>query len=187
MHAGALAYRTDLTEQEAGQSARIIQQNAHQALVDLRQVLGVLREDREDSDVAHSTDRPQPTYGDIAGLVEEAVAAGTAVKYDAAVAQAAEMPEQVGRTVYRIVQEALTNVRKHAPGVTVSVRLTGSPGEGVDVVVRNPTRLGQVSLTPGAGLGLVGLTERTELTGGRLVHTVDRESFTLHGWLPWRQ
>jgi signal transduction histidine kinase len=99
------------------------------------------------------------------------------------------MPDRVGRTAYRIVQEGLTNARKHAPGVTVQVRLAGCPEQGVDITIRNPavslsTARGS-SGTPGAGLGLVGLAERAKLAGGRLVTRRDGAVFELHGWLPW--
>ena len=110
------------------------------------------------------------------------------VQYDDRVHAAATMPEQVGRTAYRIVQEGLTNARKHAPGVTVVVQMTGSPAEGVSIRIRNPARsphaLGAAQ-TPGAGLGLVGLGERAKLAGGRLTTRRDGGSFELNGWLPW--
>ena len=98
------------------------------------------------------------------------------------------MPDQVGRTAYRIVQEGLTNVRKHAPGVTAVVHLSGSPAEGVSIRIRNPAassggRGG--APPPGGGLGLVGLGERAKLAGGSLTTQRDDGSFELTGWLPW--
>ena len=72
----------------------------------------------------------------------------------------------IGRTVYRIVQEGMTNAAKHAPG-TSPHRGQRVPRRGCDVELRNPLGL-RAGSTPGAGLGLVGLTERTELRGGRL-------------------
>ena len=93
------------------------------------------------------------------------------------------MPDAAGRTLYRIVQEGITNARKHAPGALLTIELSGSPEDGLDVVLRNP--LGFGSATPGSGLGLVGLTERAELRGGRLEHRREGSSFVLHGWIPW--
>lgn len=180
MHAGALAYRTDLTPEEVQSTAELIQAKAHEALTDLRQVLGVLREADPDSWA-----RPQPTFSDLRALIEEAEQSGMHVKYVDAVLDAREMPEQVGRTTYRIVQEGLTNARKHAPGAAVLVSVGGSPDEGVDINVRNPARAGDATVTPGAGLGLVGLAERTMLAGGRLESRRWNGSFELHGWLPW--
>jgi signal transduction histidine kinase len=100
MHAGALAYRTDLAADEMRQTAEVIQAKSHQALSDLRQVLGVLR----GSD-ASGRERPQPTFADLSALVLEAEGAGMRIQYDDRVLAAAEMPDRVGRTAYRIVQE----------------------------------------------------------------------------------
>ena len=185
MHAGALAYRTDLTPEETHQTAELIQATSHEALQDLREVLGVLR----DGAAGGAGERPQPTFGDLSALVLEAEGAGMRIQYDDRVLASSQMPDQVGRTAYRIVQEGLTNVRKHAPGVTVLVQMSGSPEEGVSIRIRNPARtpaaVGGVQ-TPGAGLGLVGLGERAKLAGGRLTTQRDGGSFELNGWLPWR-
>jgi signal transduction histidine kinase len=185
MHAGALAYRTDLSADEMRESAGVIQAKGHEALTDLRQVLGVLRSD----DPPGRRERPQPTFGDLAALVQEAQTSGMRVQYDEHVLDAVTMPDQVARTTYRIVQEGLTNARKHAPDVTVLVTLAGSPDSGVDIRIRNPARSehpqANGTAPPGAGLGLVGLVERAKLAGGRLDTRRERGSFELHGWLPW--
>lgn len=178
MHAGALTFRDDLTADQMRTSASVIQEKAHEALEDLRGVLGVLRDEQG----APGTVVPQPTYADLAALVEDARAAGATVDYDAADLDG--LPDPVGRTVYRVVQEGITNARKHAPAAPVRIRVTGSADEGVEVVVRNALGFGP-SATPGSGLGLVGLTERAELAGGRLTHGVENGSFVLRAWLPW--
>jgi signal transduction histidine kinase len=186
LHAGALAYRTDLTPDQVRETAGIIEGKAHEALDDLRQVLGVLRGDEGPGGLQ---EHPQPTFDDLAALVLEAQTSGMRVQYDAQVLDAGTMPEQVGRTTYRIVQEGLTNARKHAPGVTVIVALAGSRAAGVDITIRNPARSAHSAANgsgpPGAGLGLVGLAERAKLAGGRLDTRRERGSFELHGWLPW--
>jgi signal transduction histidine kinase len=178
MHAGALAFREDLAAPEMRTSAAVIQEKAHEALTDLRGVLGVLR----DAD-GELTLAPQPTYADLGALVAEARDSGLNVSFDDRVDVAAEVPDAVGRTVFRIVQEGITNARKHAPGSQLSITVTGSPEAGLDVWMTNP--LGFGSTTPGAGLGLVGLSERAELRGGRLEHRREGASFVLHGWIPW--
>lgn len=184
MHAGALAFREDLDAASMRESAGVIQTKAHEALTDLRGVLGVLR----DGD-GELTTAPQPTYADLEALVEEARDSGLNVEYADRVdpERAGEVPDAAGRTVYRIVQEGMTNARKHAPGTRLTIELAGNPEEGLDVVMRNP--LGFGSRTPGAGLGLVGLAERAELRGGRIETRVEgpRETgtFVLHGWIPW--
>ena len=97
---------------------------------------------------------------------------------------AAAVPDVVGRALYRIIQEGLTNSTKHAPGALVSITLSGSPEHGIDVLIRNPLGFAATS-TPGAGLGLVGLAERAELRGGTLVHGREGSLFVLRGSIPW--
>ncbi|MBT2206566.1 histidine kinase [Actinomadura sp. NEAU-AAG7] len=151
MHAGALAYRTTQAETGKGppleaaevrEAVEVIRGNARLALDELGDVLAVLRsDDAEDPDDASaSLARPQPRMTEIAGLVEEARAAGQRVAFDGGDVLDAPVPPrpQVQRTAYRTVQEGLTNARKHAPDAPVTVRLTGRPGTGLEVVVTNP-------------------------------------------------
>ncbi len=188
MHAGALTFREDLTADQMRSSLAVIQAKAHEALTDLREVLGVLR---DEADAAPLTG-PQPTYGDLATLVADARAAGASIEYDEGLVGDEPPPPAVGRTVYRIVQEGITNATKHAPAAGLHVWVGGSPETGVDVVLRNALGFGPTR-TPGAGLGLVGLAERAELRGGWLVHGVEDPgqgasrppSFVLRAWLPW--
>jgi signal transduction histidine kinase len=184
LHAGALELRTDARPEEVATAAGVIRTNAHAALEDLRAVIGVLRE----NDAGHTpsgAERPQPDLRDVAELVESARAAGTAVRYDCAI-DATALPAGTGRTVYRIVQEALTNARKHAPGAAVEVQVNGSPTAGVRVRVANPVPVtAPAGRPPGAGLGLVGLAERVALASGRIAHSSDGVAFTVQAWLPW--
>lgn len=181
MHAGALAYRTDLPPEQVRETAKLIQEKAAEALMDLRQVLGVLRS-------ADGTgDRPQPTYADLGALIAEATAQGSTVDFLNELPDGLQPPDQIGRTAYRIIQEALTNARKHAVGAHVKVHVSGSPSTGLDVVVTNATRVGVLGMpvTPGAGLGLIGLRERAELAGGTLTIESGPSQFVLRCWLPW--
>jgi signal transduction histidine kinase len=180
MQAGALAFRDDLDADRLREGLGQIQQQANDALHELRGVLGVLRED----DPSPPTARPQPTYDDIAALVDEARTLGLDVEWDDEVDTGAPVPPATGRTVYRVVQEGITNVRKHAPGAEVQIRSTGDARRGITVVVTNPLR-DRPSAAPGAGLGLVGLRERTELRGGRLDQRTEGARFVLEAWLPW--
>ena len=83
------------------------------------------------------------------------------------------LPDAAGRTAYRVVQEGLTNARKHAPGQPVTVTLGGGPGAGLDVSVANPPGPPRPARrpVPGTGTGLIGLTERLELAGGGWIGT----------------
>jgi signal transduction histidine kinase len=181
MHAGALTFRDDLPRRQQVQVARTIEENAHLALSDLRDVLGVLRAEAPDPSLA--PERPQPGFADLPDLLEEARTTGTRVTLEDFTTEG--LPTTVGRTVYRVIQEALTNARKHAPGCPVSVTVGGGPGSGVDVLVSNPLPVGPGPAMPGAGLGLLGLRERVDLLGGTLTHGNDRGRFTVRASLPW--
>ena len=178
LHAGALSFREDLSAEEMRSSAAVIQATAHEALTDLRAVLGVLRDDS-----GELLDTPQPTYDDLPALLVEARSAGLNITFHDDLDDH-PVPEVMGRTVYRIVQECMTNARKHAPGALLTIEVTGSPDDGIDVLLRNPLGFGS-SGTPGAGLGLVGLTERTQLRGGWLHHRRDAGAFVVQAWIPW--
>ena len=183
MHAGALEFRPDAPPAEVAAAAGVVRASARQALEDLREVIGVLRE----PDGGPGT-RPQPTLAELPALVEESRRAGLRVRAEYRVPELAAAPAAVGRNAYRIVQEGLTNVRKHAPGTVVQVRVTGGPGAGLTVEVRNPPAAGteHAPPLPGAGTGLIGLLERVGLAGGHLEHgwTADGE-FLLRAELPW--
>ncbi len=180
MHAGALAYRSDLGPDQLRGQAEVIQSAANEALADLRGVLGVLR----DSETGVPLERPQPTWDDLTDLVAEARAAGQHVEVVDRVDDAHPVPDPVARTVYRIVQEGLTNAGRHAPGALLTVDLAGCPADGMTVRLRNPHGFGHHD-TSGAGLGLVGLSERAVLRGGWLESGTSGRDFELHAWLPW--
>lgn len=176
VYAGAMEVRRDVPDEET-QAAAVIRQAAYDALEDLRQVLGVLRSDGTDGN------RPQPTLDDIQTLVEDACHAGESVTFDYRVEQ--DVPIAIGRHAYRVVQEGLTNARKHASGARVWVRVDATDDE-LTVKVVNRLPLGP-SAMPGAGRGLIGLQERVDLVGGRLRHgRTDGDDFELRAWLPLR-
>ncbi|MBB4137339.1 histidine kinase [Gordonia humi] len=182
MHAGALAFRDDLSTDEVRQTAQTIQETSHQALTELRQVLGVLRDGPGDAD----PERPQAGVADLPELVEENRRAGMRIDVHCDV-DAEAMPASLGRTVYRCVQEALTNARKHAPASRVRLSVVGSPGRGVDIRVENPLSLVSAPSAPESGFGLVGLAERVALHGGRQEHRMSGDDvFVLTVWLPWQ-
>jgi signal transduction histidine kinase len=182
LHAGALEFRPDAPADEIAEAAGVIRATAHAALQDLRDVIGVLREGTE------GTEPPQPTLAQVPELVEESRAAGMRVgcRIDAPDA----LPEALGRTVYRIVQEGLTNARKHAPAAAVEVTIGAGEREQlvVEVVSRRPVGVaaGGALASTGAGTGLIGLAERVGLAGGRLEHGPDGDGdFVLRATLPW--
>jgi len=206
MHAGALAYRTDLSREETATAAGVIQDNAHLALTELRQVLGVLRSGDDGAPAGHGgpasgvgawtgprpAEPPQPTMAQLEPLLAETADTGTAVRLEVAglpdgdASALAALPVTSSRTAYRILQEALTNARKHAPGAPVDVRLGGGPGGLLTIEVHNEAAATPREAPPGTGVGLTGLTERAELLGGVLEHGFGPEgSFAVRAWLPW--
>ncbi len=189
--AGALEYNPAAPPEQVTQATGAIRAAAHQALEELREVIGVLRDDRPGGDRAGAdgVERPQPTFLDLETLVEEGRATGADIALDNAVAPAdrAIVPAGLGRTAYRIVQEALTNARKHAPGQAVQVAVQGRPGARLEIEVVNPISSGRrPAPPPGSGTGLAGLRERVELCGGRFEHgTAAPQRYRVGASMPW--
>src|SRR5262249_23320552 len=150
------------------ESAALLRTTAHQALEELRGAIGVLRAKGEDD----APSVPQPTLRDIPRLIEQTRQTGAKIDFDMDVT--GETSAAVGRDVYRIVREALTNAAKHAPGTAPTVRISGGAAEGLSVSVRNrqPLHVGGPAV-PGSGSGLIGLHERVDLAGGTLMHGPD--------------
>ena len=180
--AGAMEYRPDSSPEQLSRAAGVVRDGVHQALEELREVITLLRDD-DPPDGEGS--RPQPVLADVPRLVEESRTAGTEVRLSEAVDDPGEAPPAVARTAYRVVQEGLTNARKHAAGQPVEVDLRGGPGTGLEIHIRNPTPAPHRRDPTGAGAGLVGLTERVHLAGGRLDHEATPDEFRLHASLPW--
>ncbi|MGI4894378.1 MAG: sensor histidine kinase [Janthinobacterium lividum] len=188
LHAGGLEVNPGVGADEVERCAALIRTSAHQALQELRGVLGVLRTDTP----ASSELTPQPSLADVESLVRASAAAGVTVQLHEDLLADATAPLLIGRTAYRVVQEALTNVHKHAGGAMTTVRLPGGPGAGLHVQVRNASPAAPAGIEPprpsmpGAGLGLVGLRERVELAGGTLnAERAAGGDFIVHAELPW--
>lgn len=180
VHAGALEFRPDAPPAEVARAAGVIRDSAHEALQDLRMIIGVLRAPGDEGE------RPQPTLVTLDALVAESRDAGMKVTLDSGVDDPAAVPPTTGRTAYRIAQEGLTNARKHAPGTGTTVLVSGGPGDGLTVEVRNEAPVGPVPHVPGSGQGLIGLTERATLAGGRFEHGPTGDGgFAVRAWLPW--
>jgi signal transduction histidine kinase len=206
-YAGALEYRPDAPPEQLARAAGVVRAGVHQALEELREVIGVLRDD----DLT-AVARPQPGLSDLKALVEETRGAGTPVDLSERITKPEGLPDSLGRTAYRIVQEGLTNARKHATGLPVRLLLDGRPGDHLLVELTNPVgpvisagsaaasgsgtrdEIPQPELaTPkpslngsGTGTGLIGLAERVRLTGGEIDHGVGPDGqFRLCARLPW--
>jgi len=178
-YAGALEYRPDSAPEQLAKAAGVIRQSVREALTELRDVVAVLRDDEE------GFAGPQPTVADLARLLDEAEGSGTAVDLVDSLTGREELPATVSRTVYRVVQEGLTNARKHAPGRPVRLVLTGRPGQQVSIEMSNPLAVEPFVPTPGTGTGLVGMAERIRLAGGELEFQGTGDGFRLAAWLPF--
>jgi signal transduction histidine kinase len=183
LHAGGL----EITERPAPEATRetagLIRETARSALEDLRDVLGVLASGDTSVPLA-----PQPRFADIAELVERSAAAGVSVRLSPAdgLELDAAVPEAMGRAAYRVVQEALTNIHKHAASAATTVRLSGTPGVGLEVRVENLAPRVVTTSLPGAGSGLAGLRERVEVAGGSFeAGPTLRGGFLVQARLPW--
>ncbi|WP_249998089.1 sensor histidine kinase [Actinoplanes sp. M2I2] len=275
LHAGALEVRADARPDEIAAAARTIRVSSHEALEELRSVIGVLRQpdqphtglnasadlarrqqndsgnpgnpgERGDSDErSDSGDRggrgeagaeqdaatpdsddmwakileeaesetdaedeawtegvrerlerfqpepPQPRFWDLPDLLDGARTAGMNIDF-AWVVPRASPSQELGRTAYRVVQEALTNARKHAPGADIEVLLDGGGDRDLRILVVNSLggHHGDVpggEELPGSGTGLTGVGERVGLVGGRVEYGADGERFRLEAWLPWQE
>lgn len=173
MQAGVLSVAN--TSAEARQTAQTIRQLSRHTLEELRALVGVLRSGRED-------DGPRPGITEIHQLVRN-----TDVPVQLTVEQVPdELCSKVSAAAYRTVQECLTNVHKHAPGATATVRILGDT-DGLHIEVRNEAAREPVSSLPSGGHGLTGLAERARLLGGTFHTTAtDDGGFQVRAHYPAR-
>jgi signal transduction histidine kinase len=148
-----------------------IQARGRETLAELRHLLGVLTPDADDDDLLH----PQPGLDQLDALVENVRRAGQPVSVRRT---AAELPRGLDLTAYRVVQEALTNALRYAPGARTEIAISTEPPADLVIEVTNDavppgaglTGAGLTGAVPeaGTGTGLLGLAERLRLYGGTL-------------------
>ncbi|MER5371791.1 histidine kinase [Streptomyces sp. NPDC002553] len=163
IQAEAAPYRVENPPPELEKAFATIRENAVAALTELRRVLGVVRaEDYE------APDAPQPTLADLDGLLSNVREAGLGV--DKTVTGAIrELPPGVELSAYRIVQEALSNTLRHAPGAEAKVEVSYVLGGlGLRIVNGPPPQPSLVKPSPGAGHGITGMRERVSMLGGEM-------------------
>jgi signal transduction histidine kinase len=176
LHAGGLAMRAP--DERTAQEAELIRTAGREALNELRHLLGLLRESGQ-------APAAQGLRGNLDELVEQTQRAGVPVELKVE-GDTDNLPITLERGVYRLVQEALTNVVKHAPGAGTEVLVRNASGF-LEVTIRNgpgapsgaeqaaphlmtPSNGGDMTWAeplPSSGLGLIGLRERTDLLGGQ--------------------
>lgn len=159
VQAGVAAHLARKRGEEVPESLEAIQQAAGDAARELRETLDVLRRDDD-------ADHGARGLADLPALLDRARAAGLQVALEVT-GQPRDVPSEVDGAAYRIVQEALTNVSRHAGPATATVQVTYAPDR---VMLRvDDDGVGQQGAPGGSGLGLIGMRERTTVLGGQLV------------------
>jgi signal transduction histidine kinase len=160
VQADGASYALDTDPGRARQAISDIAATGRQALAEMRSLLGVLRTaSEEDADFA-----PQPGIEQLTGLLEQARASGLPVAFTVE-GVPRPLPQATALTAYRVVQESLTNARKHGgPTVTATVTLRFCESE-IAVTVTDDGK-GTTARADGLGHGLIGMRERVELFGG---------------------
>ncbi|MFD0551426.1 sensor histidine kinase [Streptomyces rectiviolaceus] len=161
IQAEAAPYRVENPPPELEQAFVTIRENAVAALTELRRVLGVVRaEDYE------APDAPQPTLADLDRLIANVSETGLDVE-KVITGAVRELPQGVELSAYRIVQEALSNTLRHAPGATARVEVGYVLG-GLGLRIVNGPATGLVKPSPGAGHGITGMRERVTMLDGEM-------------------
>ncbi|MYV55422.1 histidine kinase [Streptomyces sp. SID3212] len=161
IQAEAAPYRVENPPPELEKAFATIRENAVAALTELRRVLGVVR-----AEDYQAPDAPQPTLADLDGLLANVRDAGLAVEKTVTGA-VRELPQGVELSAYRIVQEALSNALRHAPGSTARVEISYVLG-GLGLRIVNTPPRGLVKPSPGAGHGITGMRERVTMLNGEM-------------------
>jgi signal transduction histidine kinase len=201
IQAGVALHLLDQRPEQARESLATIKQASKEALVELRSILGVLRQvdeaDRSDqagdgaaADPAGAPRSPVPGLQRLDDLVERSRAAGIDVQLDVdpGIGHLADLPRPVDLAAFRIVQESLTNVAKHSDDRAAVVRIRPD-GDGLAVEVLDdgsgrPDPAAAAAL-PGAGTGITGMRERAAAVGGRLqAGPRPGRGFVVRAWLP---
>jgi signal transduction histidine kinase len=163
VQAGAARRIVDGRPEQARDAMTSIESTGRQALVEMRRLVGVPRNGDEPT-----TLDPQPRLTDVAALVEQAREAGLEVNLDVK-GEPRALPAGVDLSAYRIVQEALTNVRKHAGPASAEVRVHyGTMSLQIEVVDDGRSAAAHAGSNGDRGHGLIGMRERVALYGGRL-------------------
>ncbi|MEY9909838.1 signal transduction histidine kinase [Catenulispora sp. MAP12-49] len=180
VQAGVARFVIDKEPETADQALRAISEVGSEGLAELRRLISLLRPDDDEGARTHTSDPPAPGVAQLPVLIERVGLSGTPSRYTVA-GRKRPLPAGIELCVYRVVQESLTNVLKHAPGSSVEVRLEYEP-DSVRVTITDtgthpvPARkmgipaaaITQAARHSGSGVGLTGMRERAALYGGEL-------------------
>jgi signal transduction histidine kinase len=166
--------------QNAADTLSTIEAASHEALDELRSILGILREPNG----SDAPLEPAPNLGDVDALLDQARIGGLEVEVEVEGEQPARIPDAVQLAAFRILQESLTNARRHAPGAPAHVNVSYRD-DRLRVAVEND------AVTPGrngnAGVGIVGMRERARALGGTLEAQRNGSRFRVVAELPYRR
>lgn len=180
VQAGVARFVIDKEPETADQALRAISEVGSEGLAELRRLISLLRPDDDEGARTHTSDPPAPGVAQLPVLIERVGLSGTPSRYTVA-GHKRTLPAGIELCVYRVVQESLTNVLKHAPGSSVEVRLEYEPeyirvtitDTGTHPVPARKTGIPAAAITQatrhsGSGVGLTGMRERAALYGGEL-------------------
>ena len=181
VQAGVGLHLMDSDPQQARVSLQAVKDTSKQALDDVRGVIAALRQDGE-----APSHRPTPGLADVGALVEQARTTGLEVRAELpTTSEAAAVPRAVGGAAYRLVQEALTNVRRHAARPEAHVAVAVIPPGVLAVEVRSPLApRGAAEVAP-PGHGVIGMRERVLALGGVFRAGPDGDSFVVRAEMRW--
>ncbi|MEV7960600.1 sensor histidine kinase [Oerskovia paurometabola] len=183
LHSGVLEVSVPEEDGQLRDAAKVVRENAHRSLEDLRDLIEILRD--PDGLAQRQARRAGGTLADLSALLATTRAAGTRLVATVVFDDASSVGPQVARATYRILQESLTNVHKHAPGSEVLIDLGGTPASGVSLRVTNVLPESPGPRAPGSRAGVTGIAERVKLLGGRSTVGPRDGSFVVEVWLPW--
>jgi signal transduction histidine kinase len=177
---GAVRRRLGPEQDREAEVLHGLERSGRDAVDELRRIVGILREES-----ANGHRAPRPTMRQLEALVEQVRDAGTPVTLEVA-GEAAQLPPGIDVSAYRIIQEALTNVLKHARGAQASVRVAYAPGElRIEVTDDGPGPRVDGPAGPPRGHGLLGMRERVSLFGGVLSTGAEPDGgFGVHARFP---
>jgi signal transduction histidine kinase len=182
VQAGVAAHLADREPGRAANALTAIEAASHDALDELRAILGVLRE----PGAADAPLEPAPGLDGVGSLVDRFREAGGNIEFEVEGEQPVRIPEAVQLAAFRIVQESLTNATRHAPGAAASVRLAFEQ-DRLCVRIENHSGQGRNSNGRGPGVGIVGMRERATALGGQLEAGPCPAGYRVRAELPYRR
>ena len=182
VQAGVAAHLLDRDPNQGRDALATIESASHEALEELRAIIGVLRAPGE----TEAPLEPAPDLAAVEALIEQARTTGLDVNFEVDGGQPPRVPEAVQLAAFRILQESLTNVRRHAPGATAHVNLAYR-GDRLSVAIENDA-IQSRNVNGGApGVGILGMRERATGLGGTLQAHLSGNRFRVFAELPYRR